>query len=130
MRASSSRAIALANPINIEPTRKSEKNLLPFLKITLHKQLLSQGPSGVDSFGLFDLGCTRNIISKEFYLRNFPNSDLHPTNVILKYAAEGKQEIVEFFSELYVTISVEEGTLTLFQLFLSVPNIRFDVYLG
>ena len=37
---------------------------------------------------------------------------------------------MKYFEELFISITVDKGTIILCQPFLSVPDIRFDVYLG
>ena len=70
------------------------------------------------------------MINQSFYYKHFPNGVFDHTNVILKYAAEGPGDTVNYSSKLFIKIKVDGGIMVLKQPVLLVPNIRFDVYLG
>ena len=118
------------NPIFTRQPVRDNNNSLPFLEISLHQAHPHNDYSGAFSFALLDSGSTRNIINQTFYDRYFSRSTLKSTNIILKYAAEGTGRKVKYFAELFISITVDKGTIILCQPFLIVPDIRFDVYLG
>ena len=120
----------LANPVSSLSLGPDKNNLLPFLDVSLHQEFPIDGETGTQSFCLVDSGATRNMINQNFYYKHFPNGVLEHTNVILKYAAEGPGDAVNYSSKLFIKIKVDGGIMVLRQPFLLVPNIRFDVYLG
>ena len=86
------RIIDLVNPIITRQPAKKHSDSLPFLEITLNQDHPYTDNSGAFSFALLDYGSTKNIINQTFYDRNFPKSNLKPTDITLKYAAQGTEK--------------------------------------
>ena len=111
-------------------TEYPEGTLLPFLKVSLNHKQPETRYTGVSTLCLVDSGSTKKLVSSNFFYHNFPHATLSPTKILLKYAAQGRGEFVDYSTELYMTIKADSGVIIQRQPFLIVPNIRFNVYLG